>query len=477
MSVRVRFAPSPTGFIHIGSIWQVLINYAFAKRFKGRFIVRIEDTDRARYVKGAEKDLFKALAWFGLEPDESPVHGGKYGPYKQSERLDLYQQYADQLLQSNHAYICQCTPERLKKLRQGQQKKGMPPMYDGKCRNLGLKKDELKKGSFVIRLKVPKNISIKVKDLLRGDIEFDSNTIDDQVLIKSDGYPTYHLAVVVDDYLMKITHMVRAEEWLPSAPKNHLIYEFLGWKKPVFVHTPTLRNPDRSKMSKRHGHTSVNYYQERFLKKAILNYLCLLGWSHPQEKELFSLDEFVKHFDLKDLSVASPVFDIQKLTYINGYYLRQKTDEELAQILKDRAGYLKIPQDWWSKIAPLAKDRIKDFSQESLDFWLKFYVGYKVYDIKELEKKEDKAKVQLKAINEDMEKIDEGKFKFESLQKQLLNLVDSKKDKGWKRAEFFQFLRIAITGRKVSLPLLESMEIMGKKKSLERIRKIIDKLQ
>ena len=524
--VRVRIAPSPTGYPHIGTIWQALLNYSFARKNKGKFIVRIEDTDRARFVADAEKSLFSALKWFALEPDESPLHGGPFGPYRQSERLKLYKTYAGKLVKEGKAYYCTCSPERLAKVREEKQKKGLPPMYDEHCRELHLDKKNLAEGAYVIRLKAPKDTKIVVKDLLRGDIIFDSNTIDDQIILKSDGFPTYHLAVVVDDHSMQISHMVRAEEWLPSAPKNWLLYEYFGWEKPIFIHTPILRNPDHSKMSKRQGHTASSWYQERFIKEAILNYLSLLGWSHPEEKEIFGLDEFIKYFDLKDMSVSGPVFDLKKLEYINGIYIRQMREKSLTDILKQKTSFLNIPDSWWPKIIPLVKERIKDFSPESLDLWLGFYstppvfnkdivakprganeplVGQKPQGLHLAEGKvgthvkADKtgkkpqglpsvspgvsavsptvfkdpllAKIQLQAMYDLLEKIKEGDWQFENLQKQLLYLVDN--TEGWKRPGFFLNLRLAVTGSKISPPLIESMEIIGKKGSLQRVKDTI----
>ena len=466
--VRVRIAPSPTGYPHIGTIWQALLNFSFARHFKGKFIVRIEDTDRKRLVVDAEQQLFSSLKWFGLEPDESPIHGGRYGPYRQSERLHLYQQKADELVVQGKAYYCTCSPDRLQSVRLTQQKKGYPPRYDGRCRDLHLKREELKKGDYVIRLKVPRDTKIVVDDLLRGKIVFDSSTIDDQVLIKSDGFPTYHLAVVVDDHLMQISHMVRAEEWLPSVPKNWLLYEYFGWEKPVFVHTPTLRNPDRSKLSKRHGHTAATYYQDKYLKEAIINYLCLLGWSHPKEKELFNLDEFIRLFDFKDLSVSGPVFDEVKLASINGLYIRTMPDLSLSKILSSK---FPLPPTWWPKIIPLVKERIKDFSMDSLNIWLGFFTKPPEFSIDQLITDKALAEKQLEKIHALLEKCE---WKMGILQKTLLDLVDHTPD--WKRSSFFTHLRLAITGSTISPPLIESMEIIGKEECLKRIKSLINKL-
>src|SRR3989344_957995 len=331
MKVKTRIAPSPTGFPHIGTIYQAMLDKAFAKRHKGTFLVRIEDTDRARFVQGAEEKLFEALDWLGLQEDEGVRKGGEYGPYRQSERLDIYKKYAQELVEKDHAYYCFCTKERLDEVRNEQQKQGKPPMYDKHCRNLSKEEvdERIKNGEpYVIRMKVPENKKITVKDLIRGDIKFDSNTIDDQVILRSDGFATYHLGVVVDDYLMKVTHAVRGPEWIPSFPKHKLLYDFFGWEMPIFVHTPLIINMDGSKLSKRQGHANVDWYKEQgFLPEALLNFIALLGWSHPNSRhrhfdgesnenkevspdvEIFSFEEFSKLFDLKDLSSVNPKFD------------------------------------------------------------------------------------------------------------------------------------------------------------------------
>ncbi len=335
--VRTRIAPSPTGFPHIGTIYSILFDYAYAKNHKGHFIIRIEDTDRQRFVETAEEKLYEAVDWFGLTEDESPRKGGPFEPYRQSERLAIYKKYAQDLIEQGHAYYCFCSKERLDQLRDQQQKAGKIPMYDNHCRNLSKEEVEKKRSdqaSYVIRMKISHNTKIRVHDQIRGDIEFDSDMIDDQVLIKADGFPTYHLAAIVDDHLMNITDVVRGEEWLPSFPKHILLYQYFGWEPPHFYHTAALRNPDHSKLSKRHGNTSIGWYQEEgFLPEAILNFLALLGWSHPEEKEIFSLEEFIRLFDLKDIKPAGPIFDLKKLEWINGEYLRMMAVDQLKQKL------------------------------------------------------------------------------------------------------------------------------------------------
>lgn len=340
--VRTRIAPSPTGFPHIGTVYQALFNFAFSRKHKGTFILRIEDTDRQRFVENAEEKIYEALDFFSLTEDESPRKEGRFGPYKQSERVGLYKKYAKDLVGNGYAYYCFCTKERLETLRKEQMQKKKPPMYDKHCLSLSKSEKEKKLSEnkeYVIRLNVLKNKTVTFTDQVRGVISFDSNTIDDQVLLKSDGFPTYHLAVVVDDHLMEITHVVRGEEWITSTPKHVLLYEYFGWEKPLFFHTPILRNQDKSKLSKRHGHASVDWYKDQgFLPQAILNFLALMGWSHPGEKEVFSLDEFISLFELSALKAVGPIFDMQKLTWLNGVWIRniyQANSHDLKKRLQD----------------------------------------------------------------------------------------------------------------------------------------------
>lgn len=471
--VRTRFAPSPTGFLHIGGAYQALLDYAWAKKNKGKFILRIEDTDLKRFIPEAEEVIYQGLKWLGLEPDESPIKGGPYGPYRQSERLSIYKKYAQELIEKNFAYYCFCSPQRLEEVRKERQKKGLPPMYDRHCRNL--KKAEISKRikngeKYVIRLKVPDNQEIIVPDLIRGKIIFKSEVIDDQILLKSDGFPTYHLAVVVDDYLMRITHVIRGEEWLSSAPKHILLYQYFGWKPPVFLHTPTIRDESRKKLSKRLGHTALNWYQqEGFLPQALLNFLALLGWSHPQQKEFFSLEEFIKYFDLKDLSPVGPVFDLRKLEWLNGVYIRKLSDKKLVQLIKPYAP-AKMTFDLINKTIPLIKERIHKLSDYSQ--MVGFLVEEPKIDIEVLVQKggkdKDLIKNQFSEVLACFSKI--KNWKTETLEKEVRGLAEKNK---WHIGKFFMALRIAITGKTVTPPLFESMELLGKEKTLKRVKKAI----
>ncbi len=464
MTVRTRIAPSPTGYPHIGTIYQVLFDYAFAKKYNGQFIIRIEDTDRERFVADAEEKIYQAFDWFGLTEDESPRKSGQYKPYRQSERLEIYKKYAQELVDKGYAYYCYCSKERLEEVRKQMQKEGKSPMYDKHCRNIEVKNPAFAKASagkknYVIRMKVPENSKIKIKDEIRGEIEFDSASVDDQVILKTDGYPTYHLAVVVDDHLMKITHIVRGEEWLSSTPKHFLLYEYFGWEKPLFFHTPVLRNPDKSKLSKRHGHTNVAWYREQgYLPEAILNFLALMGWSHPEQKEIFSLDEFIKLVELKDLKAIGPIFDLVKLEWMNGMYIRETQNSKLKFQILEYIGK-EYSEDIVEKTIPLIKERIKKFS-DYLPLCGFFFKQPTAYDI-EMGKYKETLKTVYKSLNniQEWNVMNIGQV-----------LVKTANELGIKNSEFFMMLRVAITGKKISPPLNESMEILGKEECLTRIQ-------
>ena len=339
-NIRVRFAPSPTGYLHVGGLRTALYNYLFARKNNGKFILRIEDTDRNRFVEGAVENLIEALKWCGLEFDEGPNSGGQFGPYMQSQRLDIYQKYVHKLIANGHAYYCFCPPQRLEALKEEQQKQKLPQAkYDKHC--LSLSKSEIEKKmadntQFVVRLNVESNHRIIFDDIVRERVEFDSNNVDDQVLIKSDGYPTYHLANVVDDHLMQISHVIRGEEWLSSTPKHVLLYDAFQWRRPIFAHLPLLLNPDRSKLSKRQGDVAVEDYRSKgFLKDALVNFVALLGWNAGDDQEFYLLNELIEKFSLERVNKSGAVFDIEKLSWLNAEHLRRKTDAELLFFLKE----------------------------------------------------------------------------------------------------------------------------------------------
>ncbi len=478
MTVRTRIAPSPTGYPHIGTIYQALLDWTFAKKNNGQFIVRIEDTDQKRLVEDAESKIFEALDWFGISEDESPRKGGKHSPYRQSQRLDLYKKHALALVEVGHAYYCFCTSERLDEVRKQMQKDGKPPMYDKHCRHLSSEEVEKRITSgepYVIRLKVPENEKIIVNDLLRGEIEFDSNTVDDQVLLKSDGFATYHLAAIVDDHEMEITHAVRGEEWLPSAPKHMLVYQYLGWESPVYVHTPTLRNPDKTKLSKRKGHTNVDWFmQEGFLPEALINFLSQLGWTHPEEKEIFSHEEFQQLFELKDLSPIGPVFDETKLKWMNGKYIREFSQEEFIAWAKKFSTH-EFNDVVWRNLTPLIRERVEVFSQipELVEFMNP-----------EISIDPELVKMQSKQNGEVIKKL------LSDLREKLANLQDwtvpsievaVRELKGtysdWKPRDYFMTIRVATTAFPVTPPLFESIELLGKELISKRLESVISQLK
>ncbi len=332
--IRVRFAPSPTGYLHIGGLRTALYNYLYAKKTGGKFILRIEDTDRNRYVKGAVENLISTLKAVGLDYDEGPDIGGEYGPYFQSERLDIYQKYVDELLEKDMAYPCFCTPEDLDKMRKEQLARGEDVRYDRRCRNIP--KEEARKRmqseSYVIRLKVPLEGEITFYDVVRDKVTIAWSTVDDQILLKSDGFPTYHLANVVDDHLMKISHIIRGEEWLYSVPKHLFLYRAFGWKPPKMVHLPLLLNKDKSKLSKRQNDVAAeDYLRKGFIKEALINYIALLGWHPKGNKEIFTMKELIKEFSLKRINKAGAVFDVEKLLWMSGFYLRKLDKDELLK--------------------------------------------------------------------------------------------------------------------------------------------------
>lgn len=358
--VRVRIAPSPTGPTHVGQAYQALFDRLFVKKYGGQFILRIEDTDQARSRREYEEQLIRSLRWLGLDWDEGPDIGGPYGPYRQSERLELYQRHAGELVEKGHAYYCFCTPERLQQRRTEQMRNKEQLGYDGHCRELPSAEveEKLAQGtSHVIRMKVPGKGKCVVRDRLRGEIEFDYAQTDDQVLLKSDGFPTYHLAVVVDDHEMRISHVIRGEEWIPSTPKHLLLYGFFGWEPPEHVHLPLLLNPDGSKMSKRRNPTSIEYYRRAgYLPEALLNYLALMAYPPLREEEKFSLEQLADSFDPDRINLGGSIFDMEKLNWLNGRYIREEMNpDDLLRSMKDWL----LQDDYLSEMIPLMQPRME----------------------------------------------------------------------------------------------------------------------
>src|SRR5580692_6296360 len=366
-TIRVRIAPSPTGDPHVGTAYIGLINLLYARQRGGKFVLRIEDTDRARFVATSEQMIFDALHWLGLTWDEGPDVGGPFGPYRQSERTEIYQEHAQMLLANGTAYRCFCAPEELEAGRKRQIAAKLPPRYPGTCRNLAVADVEANLAAgkpFTIRMKVPLQGSTAFRDELRGAISFEHTNVDDQVLIKSDGFPTYHLANVVDDHLMRISDVIRAEEWISSTPKHVLLYQFFGWELPRFWHMPLLRNLDKSKISKRKNPVSLVYYRESgFLPQAMLNFLGLMGGGMPADinnaTEKFTLPEMIAHFDVKNIRPAGPVFDLTKLKWLNGEYIRALTPEKFYSALRETI----FSDVYLTQIAALVQTRIETLGE------------------------------------------------------------------------------------------------------------------
>ncbi len=374
--VRDRFAPSPTGDVHIGSLRTALYNYLFAKKNSGTFLLRLEDTDRTRLKEGAVDTLLDALYETGVIPDEGLVladgeisQKGDKGPYIQSERLPIYQEYIQKLIDSGDAYYCFCTKERLDEVRQKQKENGETPRYDGHCRNLSREEAEkrIEAGEpYVVRLKLPEGKDISFDDAVRGHVTINTSDLDDQVLIKADGFPTYHFAVVVDDHLMDVSHVIRGEEWLPSTPKHVYLYDLFGWKQPTYVHLPNILNKDHKKLSKRQGDVSVaDFIKKGYLPEALINYLALLGWSPKDDQEIFSLEELVNAFDLERLNNSGAVFDPEKLNWFNAHYIKALGNEEMKAQMKPflSQAEISLTEEELDKLVPIVRERIEYFSQ------------------------------------------------------------------------------------------------------------------
>ena len=478
-AVRVRVAPSPTGDPHCGTGYIALFNYAFARKEGGQFILRIEDTDRARSTRESEEAIFRALHWLGLGWHEGPDCGGPHGPYRQSERSGLYRQHADRLLASGAAYRCFCTPDRLAALREElKRSKASQLKYDRAC--LALPDAEVQRRleagePHVVRLRVPEGATT-YRDRLRGDITFQNATIDDQVLLKSDGFPTYHLANVVDDHLMAISHVIRAEEWITSTPKHVLLYDAFGWPMPEFIHMPLLRNKDRSKISKRKNPVSLEWYRDQgYLPEALLNFLGLMGFSMPDEAEIFSLDQMVAAFSWDRVKTSGPVFDLDKLDWLNGMYLRNMSVDTLADRL---AGFAPLaasaPRDTLLRIVPLIQERLKRLNE--FDQWAAFFfadtLDYAPDALVAKKSSPEEALAILDAAATTLGQIDT--WDAPALEAALRTLPDQL---GVKAKVVFMTLRVAVTGSPTSPPLFESLEILGRDRTLAFLATAAARLQ
>jgi glutamyl-tRNA synthetase len=469
-TVRTRIAPSPTGEYHVGHLRTCLYDYALAKKNNGQFIIRIEDTDQKRHVDGAESRILKVIKDYGLSWDEGPDIGGNFGPYIQTQRLEIYQKYIQQLLDKNQAYYCFCTEERLVEMREIQKAAKKVPKYDRHCLKLSQKdiEEKIKKGEkYVIRLKLPDNENIIFNDLIRGEIKFNTNEMDDQVLIKSNGIPTYHFAVVVDDHLMNITHILRGEEWISSTPKQILLYKYLGWDVPKFAHLTVVLDPSgHGKMSKRKGSVSAqSFLDDGYLPEAMLNFLMLLGWNPGTDKELFTLDEFVKEFSLDHLHKKSPIFDRKKLDYFNGLYIRQKSNDDLFPYFKK---FLPQASDEQIKILiPVLKERLIKFGD--LPEQVKFLFKDVDYDKDLLLKKGTDPKLAIEMLS----KVKDLLSDFTDLTSKILNLISIN---NWNTGEFFMVFRVAICGSAFTPPVVECLPALGKEGTLRKIDIALKKL-
>ena len=500
--IKTRFAPSPTGYLHIGGLKTALFSYLFAKQNGGHFILRIEDTDQARFVEGGIEQIKWSLNWGGLNWDEGPDNGGENGPYIQTQRREIYQKYIKELLEKGFAYYCFCSSERLQEMRDAQTKNNMPPKYDKHCLNLSKEEIEQKISNgekYVIRMKVPENQIIKFKDAIKGDIEFNTKEVDDQVLMKSDGLPTYHFAVVIDDHLMEITHIIRADEWVSSTPKQILLYNAFGWEVPVFAHVPPILAPGgKKKLSKREGSVSVNeFYDQGILPEGMINYLVLLGWNPGTTEEIFSMDELIKRFDLSKCQKAGAVFDPVRLEWVNGQHIR-KMDAKLfrERLSKFMSNELDLNSLMFKKFSIIEQERINKLSQykEDFDIVTNFNESYDGNLVLNDKMGADKVNAEL-ALNESIKLI--NSIDFEKLNSEFENCEDSKlmelkkiheefiknlfldlvKNLNAKNGQILWPVRYALTGVAKSSTIFELVWILGKEESVRRLNIGLTKLK
>ena len=500
--VRVRFAPSPTGYLHIGGLKTALFNYLIAKKYGGDFLLRLEDTDQKRYVEGAVEGLIKALEWAGMEYNEGPfiksenrkgtdsktypgiVEVGEYGPYIQSEKLEIYKKYAEQLVAEGKAYYCFCLPKRLEELRKIQMENKQAPKYDRHCLNLSEEEVEarIKNGEpHVIRLKIPEG-QTKFTDLVYGEIKIDNSTLDDQVLLKSDGFPTYHLALVVDDTAMKISHAIRGVEWLPSTPKHVILYQALGWENeiPQFLHMPNLLNKEKKKLSKRRDSVSVEEFRQAgFPKEGILNYVLLLGWNPKTEEEIFTLSEMVEKFDLAKINRSGGVFDLERMAWVSAQHIKKMSVDEIynnsLEFLEQKNFYKnatpeKKAEEYLKKIISVEHDRLSKFTEvgESNQFFFADEISYEKEILKWKNADDNATKENLEKAKNVLKNITEADWTKENLEKILLETAEDK------RGDLLFPLRASLTGAQKSPSPFECAWVLGKKVSLERISQAIN---
>jgi glutamyl-tRNA synthetase len=476
MKVRTRVAPSPTGDPHVGTAYVALVNYAFAKHNGGEFILRIEDTDQVRSTPESEKAILDSLHWFGISWSEGPDLGGAHGPYRQSERTEIYQRYARELLEAGNAFKCFCTPEELEAMREAQRAAKQPPHYDGTCLRLtqeDVAKLEAEGKPYVVRLKIPTDGACVFEDLLRGRITVEWKTVDMQVLLKADGFPTYHLANVVDDHLMEITHVIRGEEWISSAPKHLLLYRYFGWDAPVLCHLPLLRNPDKSKLSKRKNPTSILYYRERgYLAQALMNFLSILIDARNDNPDLIGsplLERITEHFELTNIALGGPVFDIPKLTWLNGQWIRRLTVEQFMALLT-AWGFVwptAIPQAQRDHIARIAISRIETLAD--FEPAIEFFVNRPELSKRDFELPKvtlEQARAVLDGAITALLALDSAEWNEAAIGEKL-KLAAANQDMKFK--DVARLFYIAITGSPTGLPLFDDMAILGQQESQRRL--------
>lgn len=473
MTVRTRIAPSPTGDPHVGTAYIALFNQCFARQHGGKFVLRIEDTDQVRSSRESEQQILDSLRWLGLEWDEGPDVGGPHGPYRQSERSAIYTEHSELLISKGHAFRCFCSAERLDALRAEQTANKQTSGYDGEC--LHLPEEEVAQRlaageSHVVRMKVPGFGVCKVQDMLRGEIEIPWEQVDMQILLKADGLPTYHLANVVDDHLMRITHVLRGEEWINSAPKHILLYRYFGWDMPQLCHMPLLRNPDKSKLSKRKNPTSITFYERMgYLPEALLNYLGRMGWSMPDEREKFSIDEMVAHFDIQRVSLGGPIFDVEKLAWLNGQWIRELSEPEFVQAVQSWA----LNSDYLRPIVPLVQSRVETFSDlvPLAGFFLQGKVALDEGQFEHKKLSRDEVRQALQLLLWQLEALRD--WNKESITERIQVVAAGL---GLKLRDLMPLLFVAITGQASSVSVLDAMAHLGPDLTRFRLRQALELL-
>ena len=482
--VRVRFAPSPTGEPHVGNLRTALFNWLFARRYGGKFIVRVEDTDRGRYVQGALEAVLDSLRWLALDWDEGPEVGGPHGPYFQSQRLEVYREAAHKVIDSGHAYHCYCSKERLEEMRAERRQKNLPPGYDRHCRNLSPERrleHDAQDIVPVVRFKMPISGDTGLHDLIRGDVAWENDQLDDFILLKSDGFPTYHLANVVDDNLMEVSHVLRAEEWLPSTPKHLHLYRALGYDPPHYAHLPMILGPDRSKLSKRHGAVSVLEYRNAgFLPEAMVNFMALLGWSLDDKTDVMSRDMLVEHFSLERIVKSGAIFDREKLLWMNGVYIRQLSQGDLAERMVpflpvDGAETMgAVDRDYLLRMVPLVQERLKTLG-DAPELTAYFFQDELSFDPALLVQKGKDADGTVRALRRTVDVL--GGLKAFDARALEDTLRSTAAELGHSGGQYFGALRVATTGRTAAPPLFETMEVLGRERCLNRIQAAASRLE